>query len=403
MTPTEAIAQSSQGGTNGSQRRGSRKRGSGGIFPIRDGVWRVDVEVARDPVSGRRRRVSRYVHGSRAEAEIALSRLRVADHERRLPSGGTSVRSVKAALDLYQQTAESGSLELAPRTLTTTRSAIRVMASMELSDGRVFGTIPLSRLTWQDIEHLYAAMRKSGRGPDWIRRCATVLTRGLELARKRGLIDANPSKDAVRPKSVRTKPFAPTEIDVRAVLESVAARDPQMADLAIVLASTGMRTGEVLGLRWSDVHLAAAEIHVSAAISDGGPGVGVVRKSTKRSDWRDIPLTAAASAALHRQVDRYQSLFGKPPPPKAYVFAGDSDGVDPLRPDALSHRWADYRGNSSLNLLDLRHYVATAMLDAGESYRTVADILGNSEATLRLHYDGRNGIEKRNAIVALEL
>ena len=35
------------------------------------------------------------------------------------------------------------------------------------------------------------------------------------------------------------------------------------------------------------------------------------------------------------------------------------------------------------------------MLDAGESYRTVADILGNSEATLRLHYDGRTGIEKR--------
>ena len=46
---------------------------------------------------------------------------------------------------------------------------------------------------------------------------------------------------------------------------------------------------------------------------------------------------------------------------------------------------------------------ATAMLDAGESYRTVAEILGNSEATLRLHYDGRTGIEKRKAITALEL
>ncbi len=392
-----------QGVINGSQRQRTRKRGSGGVFAIRDGVWRVDVEVARDPVSGRRRRVSRYVHGSKADAEIALSRLRVADHERRLPTGGTSVRSVRAALELYQQTAEGGSLELAPKTLATTRSAIRVMASMELPDGRVFGALPLSRLSWQDIEHLYGAMRKSGRGPDWIRRCGTVLTRALELARKRGLIDANPSKDAVRPKSVRTKPFAPTEVDVRAVLESVSAKDTQIADLATVLASTGMRTGEVLGLKWADVHLAANEIHISAAISDGGPGVGVVRKPTKRSDWRDVPLTEAASAALHRQADRYQELFGKPPPAKAYVFAGDSDGVDPLRPDALSHRWAQHRGNSSLTLLDLRHYVATAMLDAGESYRTVADILGNSEATLRLHYDGRTGVEKRKAIAALEL
>ena len=65
------------------------------------------------------------------------------------------------------------------------------------------------------------------------------------------------------------------------------------------------------------------------------------------------------------------------------MFAAGPDGVDPLRPDGLSHRWAQSRGTSTLTLLDLRHYVATAMLDAGESYRTVADILGNSEATLR--------------------
>ena len=39
----------------------------------------------------------------------------------------------------------------------------------------------------------------------------------------------------------------------------------------------------------------------------------------------------------------------------------------------------------------------------GESYRTVADILGNSEYTLRLHYDGRIDVGKRRAIAALEL
>jgi hypothetical protein len=43
------------------------------------------------------------------------------------------------------------------------------------------------------------------------------------------------------------------------------------------------------------------------------------------------------------------------------------------------------------------------MLNAGESYRTVADILGNSESTLRLHYDGRTDVGKRKAIGALEL
>jgi hypothetical protein len=43
------------------------------------------------------------------------------------------------------------------------------------------------------------------------------------------------------------------------------------------------------------------------------------------------------------------------------------------------------------------------MPDAGESYCTVADILGNSESTLWLHYDGRTDVGKRKAIVPLEL
>ena len=380
-----------------------RRKGSGGIVEVADDTWKVDVELPRDAVTGRRRRVSRTVRGTREEAELALARLRVAGHERRLPSGGTNARSVGAAMDLYQKTAETGSLELSPKSITTTRSAIRVMKEAELSDGRRFGAIRLSRLTWQDIEELYGAMRRSGRGPDWVRRCGTVLTRTLELARKRGLIDSNPSKDAVRPKSTRRKPFAPLEDDVRSLLKSVAKRDPEIADLAIVLASTGMRTGEVLGLRWADVDLAAAEAHVAAAITDGGPGVGVVRKSTKRSDWRDIPLTTAAVGALQHQLERCDASFHRAPPRAGYIFGFTADRMSPLRPDALSRRWAAARGKSSVTLLDLRHYVATAMLDAGESYRTVADILGNSETTLRLHYDGRTGIEKRKAISALEL
>jgi integrase len=209
-----------------------------------------------------------------------------------------------------------------------------------------------------------------------------------EFARKRRLIDFNPARDAVRPKSTREKPFVPLEADVRTLLKIVTERDSEMADLATVLASKGMRTGEVLGLQRADVDLVAGEIHVAAAITDGGPGVGIVRKSTKRSDWRDVPLTVAAQAALQRQAERNQELNGRNPARTLFVFGADPDYLLPLRPEVLSRRWAAARGKSSMTLLDLRHYVATAMLDAGESYRTVADILGNSEATLRLHYDG---------------
>ncbi|MHB1508089.1 MAG: hypothetical protein ACYCST_05850 [Acidimicrobiales bacterium] len=143
----------------------SRQRGSGGIFEVRDDVWRVDVEVHRATVTGRRRRVSRYVHGTRDDAEIALARLKLADHERRLPTGGTSARSVRSCFQLYLQSVESGLIELASRTVVATRSAANAMSTTELSDGRLFGDVRLSRLTWQDVELCYAAMRAGGRWP----------------------------------------------------------------------------------------------------------------------------------------------------------------------------------------------------------------------------------------------
>src|SRR3546814_15822093 len=93
-----------------------------------------------------------------------------------------------------------------------------------------------------------------------------------------------------------------------------------MADAVTVLVSTGMRRGELLALRWSDVDFKKDEVNVSAAITDGGRGVGILRKATKRADWRDVPLTRGAVDALRRQEKRRRELIGSQPRPDEYVF-----------------------------------------------------------------------------------
>ncbi len=345
--------------------------------------------------------MSRTVLGTRQDAGVALARPKVADHEKRLAGGGTRARSVQAAFQMYLDGVESGLIEVAPARVVTTRSAAKRMGAVETGDGKRFGDIPVSRLSWKDIEELYAGMKALGHGSAWVRRCATVLARALELARKRGLIDANPAKDATRPRTVRSKPFAPTSAEVRAVLAFVRKTNAETADLATVVASTGMRKGEVLALRWCDIDLGCPEAHVAAAITDGGPGVGVLRKSTKGSDWRDVPLTERAAAALRSQWGRRRQLLDVDPSPEDYVFPASVEGRVPLRPDALSGRWVAARGASEITMQHLRHYAATAMLDAGESYRTVADILGNTvTARGTAAMEGRRPLASRRSRVS---
>jgi integrase len=381
---------------------GRRRRGSGGITPVAEGIWRVDVEVSRDPVTGRRRRVSRRVRGTREDAEVALAQLKVADAAGRVRRRATRARTVQAALDAYLDDVERGDVVLAKRTIVTSRSARNTMSDSVLADGRRFGDLSLDRVGWEEIEDLYRSMAVAGAGAAWIRRCATVLTNALDRARKHGIMDHNPAKDADRPKLVRTKPRSPSEAELRAVLATVVESDPELGDALYVMAGTGVRMGELLGLQWPEVDLDIAEVHVAWAVSDGGPGVGVFRKETKQSDWRDVPLTQTVTAALRRQRDRLRETYGVAPGAGHYVFPGL--GLDrPHRPDSFGDRFAAARGASDVTFLHVRHYVATTMLDAGEEYRTVADLLGNSEVTLRLHYDGRTNVGKRRAISALEL
>src|SRR3546814_2378474 len=148
------------------------------------------------------------------------------------------------------------------------------MADTGLEGGQRFGDVSFSRLTWQEIESLYSEMRGTDMGVDWICRCATVLTRALELARKRGLLDANPAKDAARPRATRTKPISPSGDEVHKVLATAAKRDPEIADAVTVLVSTGMRRGELLALRVSVCDFKKDEVNVSVALKTAERRVG---------------------------------------------------------------------------------------------------------------------------------
>jgi hypothetical protein len=189
------------------------------------------------------------------------------------------------------------------------------MCATVLPDGRRFGDVRLGSMSWQEVEQCFVAMKAAGKGADWVRRCATVLSRALGLVRKRGLIDANPCEDAARPRSTRVKPFSPTVDEMRTLLAVARDRDPELGDIAVLLASTGMRKGELQVLIWRDIDLDKSEVHIAAAISDGGRGAGAgfgrgkpLEMGASLTDW---PNLGSSHGLFHSDKVRWGLVSGE--------------------------------------------------------------------------------------------
>ncbi len=152
--------------------------------------------------------------------------------------------------------------------------------------------------------------------------------------------------------------------------------------------------GEVLGLRWCDVDLAAGVLRVSYALQRIDGTLALVQPKTERSR-RAIPLPSVAMDALRRRRSqcrddqlaaggRWRGTIGDEPAPTDPVFA-NVNGT-PLSPERAWHAFKrllrSARLPETIRFHDLRHSAASLLLASGVPMREVADVLGHSSTAL---------------------
>ena len=377
------------------KRQQSRRRGSGGITQVDHDRWLIGIEGARDPVTGARQRHTRTIRGTRKDAEAVLARLRLefgADEVQR----ATGARDVRAACDLYLSEARTEK-----STVRTDRSACTRICSTKLVGGGLLGDLPLKKLDWKLIEYVFEVWSRSLH-PQTSARYASTLSKVFNHAKRSGWVSRNPVLDARRPRVPTHKPDVPKRPAVQEALETAQKKDPILYAYVLGLASIGCRRGELLALQLQDLDLDSSVVTIRAAISDGGPGVGIYYKPTKRSDWRDVPITDQMAEVFEGLVVARQAAAGDVGlAPESFVFTDSVDGSTWLRPDSTTQRWLAARGKSKVTFAMLRRFVATELLDVTDGdYRTVASITGNSEETLRRWYDAGPNMAKKQAVVS---
>jgi integrase len=352
------------------------KRGNG---------YSVVVELDRDPITGKRRQKWHSGYSTKREAERALSEIASSVHSGNYiePTKQTLAEFIVDWLTAIEPT-------LRPSTHYSYGRNLRLHVVPQL------GAVQLRRIDAGMLNGLYAALladgkRSNGGGglsPRSVHYVHTILHRAFRDAVRWGRIARNPADAADPPRStatVRPSMTTWTADQVRAFLEHTAAHRLHAA--FVVLATTGMRRGECLGLRWSDVDLAAGRVSITQTVIAVNHHVRIGSPKTARAR-RTVVLDSGTVAALrdHRQRQIAERLLlGAGFNDHGLVFCRPDGG--PLHPERFSRTFmieAAHAGLPVIRLHDLRHTWATLALSAGEHPKVVQERLGHANVSITL-------------------
>jgi integrase len=250
-----------------------------------------------------------------------------------------------------------------------------------------FGRLKLSKLTAAHIQSLYAAKLRDGLKPSSVRYIHAVLHRALEQAVRFNLIPFNPASRTDPPK-IRQEEIMPLDAEqARAFL--AAARGDRFEALHVLSLTVGLRMGEALGLRWSDVDLDARTVRVSRQLQRVRDGGGLVFSEPKNASRRtvDLPQRAVEALRSHRKKQiEGQLRAGSEWQDQGLVFA--SNKGTPLDAQNIVNRHfkplLKRAGLPSIRWHDLRHTYATLLLARGTHPTYVQKSLGHASVQLTL-------------------
>jgi integrase len=237
------------------------------------------------------------------------------------------------------------------------------------------GKVKLDKLNALQLQALYRQKLDSGLSPRTVQIIHATMYKALKQAVKWQLIPRNIAEAVTPPKAPKAEIKPLTLTQVKALLN--AARGDELEALYMLAVTTGMRSGELLGLQWRDVGLEAGVLQVRRTVFNGE----VNAPKTARSN-RNIKLANTAVEALRRHPRvSSSSLEGD------WVFsssAGTSMSVHNLH----NRSWKPLLKRAGLpcstRFHDLRHTCATLLLGKGVHPKLVQELLGHSSIEMTL-------------------
>ncbi len=331
--------------------------------------WYVVVDIGRH-ANGRRRQKWHGAYPTRREAEDARARI-VADLY-----DGSHIEPSSMTVDEYLL--RKWLPQVRTRVKDTTWVTYESIVAKHLMPS--LGRLRVQDLTARHLTGLYMRLHQPGGQPSQGRALSAktvqnihrVIHRAMADAVAVGLLPRNPAADAVPPRprtTARDLRVWSAEL-LQRFLDS--ARSDPLYPAFRLAALTGMRRGEVLGLRWCDLDLSAAQVAVRQTLV-------LVRNlptatTPKTHQARTLALDALTCRVLGGHLDRAQHSGDA----TDLLFQHDGNGVHPSWFSVRFQRLAGSAGLPRIRLYDLRHTHATLGLSLGVPAMVMSERLGHA-------------------------
>ena len=324
-----------------------RANGEGNIRKRKDGRWEGRYTVGHDPETGKA--IIKNVLG-KTQAEVKEKLKKAIEENIGIDYGRAKTYTVGTWLEVWME--NYAKVKLRPSTFKTSQGFLKNHIKPQI------GSIPLADLTSLDLQRFYKHLLDGGRvdrveakkkpkglAPKTVRNIHQMIGSAYNLAVEQCLVTKNPTQGCALPKVEHKEMKTLTADQLSTFFQE--ARDSGVYELYYLDLATGLRRGELLGLKWTDVDLDRGVLKIQRAISRQNGKVVEAPLKTKNA-YRTLPLSADAIDVLKMQKCKVGN--------SEWVFPSPTGG--PMSPDSVLHmlqRVLKRAGLPRIRFHDLRH------------------------------------------------
>lgn len=330
------------------------------------------LDIGPHPETGERRQRWFSGYKTKKEAQTELAKKITEINE------GTFVEPSKTTLKKYLcEWLEIKKMSVQNSTYDVYKSCINAYIAPTI------GMVPLSKLTVMHIQKCYKKMSDMNSAKNTTLLVHRILKTALNLAVKQGILYRNPATTAEIPKAEKSSIQTWTEDEVKTFL--LHSQNSRYHIGFILAITTGMRLGEVLGLRWQDVDFKNHTVTINQTV---GHDDKIKTSAKTNSSKRTIPIPLETIEELKKrrlQVNKDKLRQGSAYNDFDLIICENSGGS--TRRNTFRRNFLKIIRNAEIKTIkfhDLRHTHATLLLKQGVHPKIVSERLGHSDISLTL-------------------